>query len=117
MNIYMLHLLGEENEEEEEEEEEGSSNYEEEGIEFYEDLGESDVFGMIPSTDRDRSSYVMVRRYTTNIDSQGNVNASATVTPRSSLPWSTTFPLPLGLFEAPSSISESSGEHKIAIIE
>ncbi|KAG6803233.1 E3 ubiquitin-protein ligase HUWE1 isoform X1 [Apis mellifera caucasica] len=97
---------GEENEEEEEEEEEGSSNYEEDGIEFYEDVGESGVFRMIPSTDRDGSSVVMIRH---NIDNQDNVNSSTTVTPRSSLPWSTTFPLPLGLFENPPSISESSG--------
>ncbi|CAK9823562.1 E3 ubiquitin-protein ligase HUWE1, partial [Anthophora retusa] len=97
---------GEENEEEEEEEEEGSSNYEEDGIEFYEDVGESGVFRMIPSTDRDSSNVVMIRH---NIDNQDNVNSSSTVTPRSSLPWTTTFPLPLGLFEDPPSISESSG--------
>lgn len=66
---------------------------------------------MIPSTDRDGSSVVMIRH---NIDNQDNVNSSTTVTPRSSLPWSTTFPLPLGLFESPP-ISESSGEHKIAV--
>lgn len=68
---------------------------------------------MIPSADRDGSSVVMIRH---NIDNQDNVNSSSTVTPRSSLPWSTTFPLPLGLFENPASIPESSsGEHKITV--
>ena len=68
---------------------------------------------MIPSTDRDGSSVVMIRH---NIDNQDNVNSSTTVTPRSSLPWSTTFPLPWGLFEKPPSISESSGKHEIIIM-
>ncbi|XP_029040981.2 LOW QUALITY PROTEIN: E3 ubiquitin-protein ligase HUWE1 [Osmia bicornis bicornis] len=96
---------GEENEEEEEEEEEESSNYEEDGIEFYEDVGESGVFRMFPSTEREGSNVVMIRH---NIDNQDNV-IHPTVTPRSSLPWNTTFPLPLGLFEDPPSVSESSG--------
>ncbi|KZC13383.1 E3 ubiquitin-protein ligase HUWE1 [Dufourea novaeangliae] len=96
---------GEENEEEEEEEEEGSSNYEEDGIEFYEDV-ESGVFRMFPSTERDGSNVVMIQH---NIDNQDNLNTSTPVTPRPSIPWTTTFPLPLGLFEDPSSVSEGNG--------
>ncbi|KAG7210750.1 hypothetical protein KM043_012246 [Ampulex compressa] len=99
---------GEENEEEEEEEEEGSSNYEEDGIEFYEDVGEgSGVFRMFPSTERDGGNVVMIQH---NIDNQDSViNSSTPTTTRPSVPWNTTFPLPLGLFEEPPSISESNG--------
>ncbi|XP_076681578.1 HECT, UBA and WWE domain containing E3 ubiquitin protein ligase 1 isoform X3 [Andrena cerasifolii] len=98
---------GEENEEEEEEEEEGSSNYEEDGIEFYEDVGESGVFRMFPSAERDGSNVVMIQH---NIDNQDNVNTSTPVNSRPSIPWNTTtFPLPLGLFEDPPSVSESNG--------
>ncbi|XP_053985847.1 E3 ubiquitin-protein ligase HUWE1-like isoform X2 [Hylaeus volcanicus] len=97
---------GEENEEEEEEEEDGSSNYEEDGIEFYEDVGENSVFRMFPSTERDGSNVVMIQH---SIDNQDNVNSSTPVTPRPSIPWSTTFPLPLGLFEEPPSVSEANG--------
>ncbi|XP_076227161.1 HECT, UBA and WWE domain containing E3 ubiquitin protein ligase 1 isoform X5 [Nomia melanderi] len=97
---------GEENEEEEEEEEEGSSNYEEDGIEFYEDVEGDGVFRMFPSTERDGSNVVIIQH---NIDNQDNLSTSTPVTPRSSLPWATTFPLPLGLFEDSPSVSESNG--------
>ncbi|XP_033329504.2 HECT, UBA and WWE domain containing E3 ubiquitin protein ligase 1 isoform X3 [Megalopta genalis] len=96
---------GEENEEEEEEEEEGS-NYEEDGIEFYEDV-ENGVFRMFPPTERDGSNVVMIQH---NIDNQDNFSSTSTpITPLPSLPWTTTFPLPLGLFEDSPSVSEGNG--------
>ncbi|XP_066587993.1 E3 ubiquitin-protein ligase HUWE1 isoform X2 [Prorops nasuta] len=96
---------GEENEEEEEEEEEGSSNYEEDGIDFLEDVGESGgVFRMFPSSERDGGNVVMIQH---NMENQDSVNSSTPIMTRSSLPWNTSFPLPLGLLEDPHTISES----------
>ncbi|XP_076294389.1 HECT, UBA and WWE domain containing E3 ubiquitin protein ligase 1 isoform X2 [Lasioglossum baleicum] len=96
---------GEENEEEEEEEEEGTSNYEDE-IEFLEDV-ESGVFRMFPPTERDGSNVVMIQH---NIDNQDNFSSTSTpITPLTSHPWTTTFPLPLGLFEDSPSVSEANG--------
>ncbi|XP_011333015.1 E3 ubiquitin-protein ligase HUWE1 isoform X1 [Ooceraea biroi] len=97
---------GEENEEEEEEEEEGSSNYEEDGIEFYEDTGEGGVFRMFPTSERDGGNVVMIQH---NIENQDIANTSTPVNTRPSLPWNTTFPLPLGLFEEPPAGSENNG--------
>ncbi|XP_024868314.1 E3 ubiquitin-protein ligase HUWE1 isoform X2 [Temnothorax curvispinosus] len=97
---------GEENEEEEEEEEEGSSNYEEDGIEFYEDAGEGGVFRMFPSSERDGGNVVMIQH---NIENQDIANTSTPVNTRPSLPWTSTFPLPLGLFEEPPAGSENNG--------
>lgn len=99
--------VGEENEEEEEEEEEGSSNYEEDGIEFYEDAGEGGVFRMFPSSERDGGNVVMIQH---NIENQDIANTSTPVNTRPSLPWNTTFPLPLGLFEEPPAGSENNGK-------
>ncbi|XP_072752701.1 E3 ubiquitin-protein ligase HUWE1 isoform X5 [Anoplolepis gracilipes] len=60
---------GEENEEEEEEEEEGSSNYEDDGVEFYEDTtGESSVFRMFPTSERDNGGNVVMIQH--NIENQ-----------------------------------------------
>lgn len=100
-------IVGEENEEEEEEEEEGSSNYEEDGIEFYEDAGEGGVFRMFPTTERDGGNVVMIQH---NIENQDIANTSTPVNTRSGLPWNTTFPLPLGLFEEPPTVSENNGK-------
>ncbi|XP_015191132.1 PREDICTED: E3 ubiquitin-protein ligase HUWE1 isoform X3 [Polistes dominula] len=110
---------GEENEEEEEEEEEGSSNYEEDGIELYEDVGEgSGVFRMFPSAERDGGNVVMIQH---NLDNQDNVNAlsSTPISTRPGLSWNTSFPLPLGLFEEPPSFSEGNGisSHPILITQ
>ncbi|XP_018052863.1 PREDICTED: E3 ubiquitin-protein ligase HUWE1 isoform X6 [Atta colombica] len=96
---------GEENEEEEEEEEEGSSNYEEDGIEFYEDVGEGGVFRMFPSSERDGGNVVMIQH---NIENQDIANTSTPVNTRPSLPWNTTFPLPLGISTHPLLISQGS---------
>ncbi|XP_043493606.1 E3 ubiquitin-protein ligase HUWE1 [Polistes fuscatus] len=110
---------GEENEEEEEEEEEGSSNYEEDGIELYEDVGEgSGVFRMFPSAERDGGNVVMIQH---NLDNQDNVNtvSSTPISTRPGLSWNTSFPLPLGLFEEPPSFSEGNGisSHPILITQ
>ncbi|XP_011638354.1 E3 ubiquitin-protein ligase HUWE1 isoform X5 [Pogonomyrmex barbatus] len=96
---------GEENEEEEEEEEEGSSNYEEDGIDFYEDTGEGGVFRMFPSSERDGGNVVMIQH---NIENQDIANTSTPVNTRPSLPWNTTFPLPLGISTHPLLISQGS---------
>ncbi|XP_036141020.1 E3 ubiquitin-protein ligase HUWE1 isoform X8 [Monomorium pharaonis] len=96
---------GEENEEEEEEEEEGSSNYEEDGIEFYEDTGEGGVFRMFPSSERDGGNVVMIQH---NIENQDIANTSTPVNTRPSLPWNSTFPLPLGISTHPLLISQGS---------
>ncbi|XP_011685289.1 PREDICTED: E3 ubiquitin-protein ligase HUWE1 isoform X5 [Wasmannia auropunctata] len=96
---------GEENEEEEEEEEEGSSNYEEDGIEFYEDSGEGGVFRMFPSSERDGGNVVMIQH---NLENQDIANTSTPVNTRPSLPWNTTFPLPLGISTHPLLISQGS---------
>ncbi|XP_048511685.1 E3 ubiquitin-protein ligase HUWE1 isoform X4 [Athalia rosae] len=93
----------EENEEEEEEEEEGSSNYEEDGMEFYEDVGEG-VFRMLPSADRDSGNVVMIQHNSDNQDNGSSTPAST----GPSLPWNTNFPLPFGLFEDPTAV-ESNG--------
>ncbi|KAL6427456.1 hypothetical protein ACFW04_008764 [Cataglyphis niger] len=98
---------GEENEEEEEEEEEGSSNYEEDGIEFYEDAGEGGVFRMFPTSERDNGGNVVMIQH--NIENQDIASTSTPVNTRPSLPWNTTFPLPLGLFEEPPTGSENNG--------
>lgn len=98
---------GEENEEEEEEEEEGSSNYEEDGIEFYEDAGDGGVFRMFPTSERDGGNVVMIQH---NIENQDIANTSTPINTRPSLPWNTTFPLPLGLFEEPPAGSENNGK-------
>lgn len=106
--LFFLINIGEENEEEEEEEEEGSSNYEEDGIEFYEDAGEGgSVFRMFPANERDGGNVVMIQH---NIENQDIANTSTPVNTRPSLPWNTTFPLPLGLFEEPPTISENNGK-------
>ncbi|XP_070171266.1 E3 ubiquitin-protein ligase HUWE1 isoform X5 [Polyergus mexicanus] len=85
---------GEENEEEEEEEEEGSSNYEEDGIEFYEDAGEGGVFRMFPTSERDNGgNVVMIQHNIENQDiasisthplliSQGSLDTASTRTQR-----------------------------------
>ncbi|XP_020278772.1 E3 ubiquitin-protein ligase HUWE1 isoform X2 [Pseudomyrmex gracilis] len=96
---------GEENEEEEEEEEEGSSNYEEDGIDIYREAVEHGVVRMFPS-ERDDGNVVMIQH---NIDNQDIANTSTPVNTRPSLPWNTTFPLPLGLFEEPPTGSENNG--------
>ncbi|XP_043484818.1 E3 ubiquitin-protein ligase HUWE1 isoform X4 [Leptopilina heterotoma] len=94
---------GEENEEEEEEEEEGSSNYEEDGLDFYEDVGES-VFRMLPSSERDVSNVVMIQH---NFGNEGADHPTAPTGSRQSLQWSGNMPLPLGSFEEPTSVSAS----------
>lgn len=102
-------IAGEENEEEEEEEEEGSSNYEEDGIDIYREAVEHGVVRMFPS-ERDDGNVVMIQH---NIDNHDIANATITSTPvntRPSLPWNTTFPLPLGLFEEPPTGSENNGK-------
>lgn len=96
---------GEENEEEEDEEEEGSSNYEDEGADLYDDVGEG-VFRMIPPTERDGSNVVMIQH---NYENQDN-NATTPASTRPSHSWSTSFPLPIGLFEDLPSVSESNGK-------
>jgi len=101
-------IVGEENEEEEEEEEEGSSNYEEDGIEFYEDAGEGGVFRMFPTSERDNGGNVVMIQH--NIENQDIASTSTPVNTRPSLPWNTTFPLPLGLFEEPPAGSENNGK-------
>lgn len=106
-HVIHVTIIGEENEEEEEEEEEGSSNYEEDGIEFYEDAGEGGVFRMFPSSERDGGNVVMIQH---NIENQDIANTSTPVNTRPSLPWNTTFPLPLGLFEEPPAGSENNGK-------
>ncbi|XP_015599094.1 E3 ubiquitin-protein ligase HUWE1 isoform X3 [Cephus cinctus] len=95
---------GEENEEEEEEEEEGSSNYEEDGMEFYEDVGEG-VFRMLPAAERDGSNVVMIQH---NIENQDNASSTPVFT-APGLPWNTSSPLHLGLFEDPPPVSEGNG--------
>lgn len=106
---HLSFFAGEENEEEEEEEEEGSSNYEEDGIEFYEDAGDGGVFRMFPTSERDGGNVVMIQH---NIENQDIVaNTSTPINTRPSLPWNTTtFPLPLGLFEEPPASSENNGK-------
>lgn len=98
-------IIGEENEEEEEEEEEGSSNYEEDGIDFYEDVGES-VFRMLPSSERDVSNVVMIQH---NFGNEGSDHPAAPTGSRQGLTWGGNMPLPLGSFEEPSSVSASNG--------
>ncbi|XP_046484252.1 E3 ubiquitin-protein ligase HUWE1 isoform X1 [Neodiprion pinetum] len=93
----------EENEEEEEEEEEGSSNYEEDGMEFYDDVGEG-VFRMLPSADRDSGNVVMIQHSYDNHDNGSSTPAST----GPSLPWNTNFPLPFGIFDDPTAV-ESNG--------
>lgn len=94
---------GEENEEEEEEEEE-SSNYEEDGLQYFEDVGEG-VFRMLPATDRDGSNVVMIQHSFDNQD----ISAQAPASGRQSLPWSTNLPFSLDLFAEPPAVSESNG--------
>ncbi|KAK0081548.1 hypothetical protein PV325_011960 [Microctonus aethiopoides] len=94
----------EENEEEEDEEEEGSSNYEEDGMDYYEDVGEG-IFRMLPSSERDVSNVVMIPH---NFDNHDNTQAP-TASTRPNHPWNTSFPLPLGLFEELPSVSENNG--------
>lgn len=104
---YLCYIVaGEENEEEEEEEEEGSSNYEEDGIDIYREAVEHGVVRMFPS-ERDDGNVVMIQH---NIDNQDIANTSTPVNTRPSLPWNTTFPLPLGLFEEPPTGSENNGK-------
>lgn len=107
ISVYII-IVGEENEEEEEEEEEGSSNYEEDGIEFYEDAGEGGVFRMFPTSERDNGGNVVMIQH--NIENQDIASTSTPVNTRPSLPWNTTFPLPLGLFEEPPAGSENNGK-------
>ncbi|XP_063994967.1 E3 ubiquitin-protein ligase HUWE1 isoform X2 [Diachasmimorpha longicaudata] len=97
---------GEENEEEEEDEEEGSSNYEEDGIDYYEDVGEG-IFRMLPSAERDGSNVVMIQH---NFDNHEN-NSTTPASTRQNHPWSASFPLPLGLFEDLPSVSDSNGTY------
>ncbi|XP_011497625.1 PREDICTED: E3 ubiquitin-protein ligase HUWE1 [Ceratosolen solmsi marchali] len=93
---------GEENEEEEEEEDE--SNYEEERLQFYEDVNEG-VFRMLPTSDHDGSNVVMIQHSFDNQD----INATAPTSGRQSLPWNTNFPFSLDLFGEPPSVSDSNG--------
>lgn len=86
---------GEENEEEEEEEEE-SSNYDEDGLQFFEEMGEG-VIRMTPSIDRDGGNIVMIQHSFDNPD----LNAAAPGSGRQSLPWNTNFPFSLDLFSDP----------------
>ncbi|KAL7301215.1 hypothetical protein TKK_0006181 [Trichogramma kaykai] len=89
---------GEENEEEEEEEE--SSNYEDEGVEYYEDVGEG-VFRMYPNERDGGGNVVMIQH---NFDTQ-DMN-QAPPTGRQSLPWNTNFPFSLDPFgESPSEVN------------
>lgn len=99
-------IEGEENEEEEEEEEEGSSNYEDEGMDFYEESGEG-VFRMLPTSDRDGSNVVMIQH---NFDPNQENNSSNSASGRQNVQWNATFPLPFGLFED-QSVSDNNGEH------
>ncbi|XP_076294390.1 HECT, UBA and WWE domain containing E3 ubiquitin protein ligase 1 isoform X3 [Lasioglossum baleicum] len=79
---------------------------EEEEEEDDEDV-ESGVFRMFPPTERDGSNVVMIQH---NIDNQDNFSSTSTpITPLTSHPWTTTFPLPLGLFEDSPSVSEANG--------
>jgi hypothetical protein len=93
---------GEENEEEEEEEEE--SNYEEERLQFYEDVNEG-VFRMLPTSDHDGSNVVMIQH---NFDNQ-DLSAAAPASGRQSLPWNSNFPFSLDIFDEPPSVSDSNG--------
>ncbi|XP_012277229.1 E3 ubiquitin-protein ligase HUWE1 isoform X2 [Orussus abietinus] len=92
---------GEENEEEEEEEE-GSSNYEEDGIDLYEDVEEG-VYRMLPSNDREGGNVVMIHH---NLDNQDNA-ASTPASTGPIVPWITSFPLPLSLIEDSTAVSEN----------
>ncbi|XP_014203791.1 E3 ubiquitin-protein ligase HUWE1 isoform X2 [Copidosoma floridanum] len=82
---------GDDNDEEEDEEEE-PSNYEEEGIQFYHDVGD-DLLRMVPASDRDSSNVVMIQH---NFDSP-DLNAPMS-TSRPSLGWNSnpSFTLDLG---------------------
>lgn len=93
---------GEENEEEEEEEEE-SSNFEEDGLQFYEDVGEG-LFRMLPTADRDDSNVVMIQHSFDNQD----MNAPAPTSGRQSLPWNN-FPFSFDLVGDAPLGSESNG--------
>ena len=100
---------GEDNEEEEEEEE--SSNYEEDGLQFYEDVGEG-VFRMLPSGDRDGGNVVMIQHSFDNQD----LNAVPPST-RQSLPWNTNFPFSLDLFEPSGSEANGINTHPLLVAQ
>lgn len=69
---------------------------------------------MFPSNERDGGNVVMIQH---NIENQDIANTSTPVTTRPSLPtWNTTFPLPLGLFEEPPTVSENNGKKIIICV-
>ena len=81
---------------------------------MYDDVGEG-VFRMLPPIERDGSNVVMIQQNYENQDTTAATPAST----RPGHSWSTSFPLPLGIFEDLPSVSESNatGSHPLLMAQ